>query len=102
MDEVLGTPLDVTDLSGWGVVLLFVVALLTGKLRTNREVQEIRADRDARIAEAGAWKTAWEERGATLHEVLKQNSELLIHTELVATILQSLPTPGATRGPHDG
>jgi hypothetical protein len=42
------------DIGSTGLVILFVIAILTGRLRPQSAVVELRADRDARLAEKDA------------------------------------------------
>lgn len=89
MFEVLGIPaVDLLNLSGWSVLVLLVV---TGRLRTAQNVKEIREDRDARLAEAAEWKTAWQESEKTKAQLVAQNSQLLALGQVSAHILRSLP-----------
>lgn len=66
-----GLPLDITDLSGWGVVAIFVVMLLTGRgIATRREVDDAKA-----LAET--FKDAWTAERARNDERDGQFTELL-------------------------
>jgi len=42
------------DVGSTAIVVLFVLAILTGKLRPNSAVQEVRDDRDARLRETSS------------------------------------------------
>lgn len=81
--------------SGWLFSALMVATffrlLYTGKIRTGREVQELRQDRDVRVHEAGTWRATAEEKDEVIRELLKQNARLLEVNEVSAHILQSLP-----------
>lgn len=88
MFDVLGVPaVDLLNLSGWGVLILLVV---TGRLRTAQNVKEIRDDRDARLAEAAEWKTAWEKSEETKQQLAGQVSQLLALGQVSAHILGSM------------
>jgi hypothetical protein len=88
MFEVLGIPVNIFELSGWGLLVILVV---TGKLRPSSNVKEIRDDRDARLAEAAEWKTAWEKSEETKAQLVSQVSQLLALGQVSAHILGSLP-----------
>jgi hypothetical protein len=81
--------------SGWIFAALMVVTffrlLYTGKIRTGREVQEIRQDRDVRVHEAQAWKATSQEKDEVIRELLKQQAKLLDVNEVSAHVLKSLP-----------
>lgn len=66
-----GIPLDVSNLSGWGVVAVVVLMLLTGRgIATRREV-------DAEKARADLWQTAWTAERARNDEAFEGLAELL-------------------------
>jgi hypothetical protein len=89
MFDVLGIPINVFELSGWGLLVLLIA---TGKLRTSQNVKEIRDDRDARLAEAAEWKTAWEKSEETKAQLVSQVSQLLALGQVSAHILGALPS----------
>lgn len=88
MFDVLGIPVNLLELSGWGVLILLIA---TGRLRTSQNVKEIREDRDARLAEAAEWKTAWEKSEETKAQLVLQVSQLLALGQVSANILGALP-----------
>lgn len=102
MVDLLGAPISLVNITGWAAfsLLVWVIAraLIKGDLRTAREVEELRADRDARLTEAGSWKGAFEERGRALQTVLAQNHRLLELSETSAHVLTSLPTTDVEGG----
>lgn len=49
------------DLSAAAVLVIVVLLVLFGKLRPNTSVQEVREDRDTRLAEVCAEKERWRE-----------------------------------------
>jgi hypothetical protein len=104
--DFMGVPVSLINVSGWGafslLAWLLIRSIIVGKLRTEREVIEIRADRDQRLVEVGAWKTAYEERGGTIDELLSQNRKLLELSETSAHVLKSLPVPGETKEVRSG
>jgi len=87
-------------LSGWLFSASMVIAvfrmLTAGRLRTGREVEEIRRDRDARIEEAMSWKKAWEIERTSNSTLLAQNSELMRLGQVSAHVLTSLPAAVST------
>lgn len=95
--------------TGWffaaAMVITFFRMLSRGRLRTGREVEELRRDRDERIAELRkdrddriqeslAWRTAHDEQTKIAQEALRQNASLLTLGEVSAHVLSSLPRPG--------
>lgn len=88
MFDVLGIPVNVFELSGWGLLVLLIA---TGRLRTSQNVREIREDRDARLAEAAEWKTAWQKSEETKAQLVSQVSQLLALGQVSAHILKTLP-----------
>lgn len=79
-----GIPLNVTDLSGWGVVAILVIMLLTGRgLATRREV-------DAEKSRADTWQKAYDAERAISAEKDENLAELLEHSRAAAKILDAL------------
>lgn len=82
-------------MSGWLFCAVMVAGifrmLTTGRLRTGREVEEVRKDRDSRVAEAMAWKTAYEQAAKIVETQGKQIERLLGLSEVSAHVLKSLP-----------
>lgn len=110
--------------SGWlfaaTMVIVFFRFLSTGRLRTGREVDdlrndrdarlraieadrdarldEIRKDRDARLAEALAWKTAYQQIFEAHRLTIAQVEKTLPLAEVSAHVLASLPKqPGPAK-----
>jgi hypothetical protein len=81
--------------SGWlfaaGMVIVFFRMLSSGRLRTGREVDEVRKDRDARVQSAEAWRTAALQKDEVIRTLLAQNNKLLSLSEVSAHVLTSLP-----------
>ena len=80
------------------VVLAFVVWLvLTDRLVTRRRLEDVREDRDARVAEAYALAAMWRqafELERTARERMSGHSEVAIEAARTTTaILQALPMP---------
>lgn len=90
-------------LSGWvafGSMLFGLWRLLAkGKLRTEREVVEIRASADKAEEKADTWRQAWQERERTVNILLEQQSRLLKVSEVSSHVLESLPKPGGGGAP---
>ena len=88
--------------SGWVactlIILQFWRMFSKGKIRTEREVLEIRKDRDANAALADTWRQAWQERERTMNTMFEQQVRLMKLGEVGTHVLESLPTPPATGG----
>lgn len=80
-----GLPLSITDLSGWAVVGLIVIMLVTGRggIALRREV-------DAEKARADTWQTAWGAERARNDEVVSQVSELLENSRATVKVVDVL------------
>lgn len=80
-----GIPLDVSNLSGWGVVAVLVVMLVTGKggIALRREV-------DAEKNRADTWQAAWGTERTRNDEVVGQVSELLENSRATAKVVDVL------------
>lgn len=119
MIEVMGIPLSIINVSGWGAFALLVWILvhgfITGKIHPDRVVKEIREERDARVKAAEAdrdarvagaddaarkWQEAWQQSQEALIESVGQGSRMIEVSETVAHALSSLPRPQG--GDHDG
>lgn len=89
--------------SGWGIVALIALAVLRGYLVPRRILEDVRKDRDDRVAEAHAiaemWHAAYEyEREA--RGQLAQHSELSIATASAATAaLRAVAAPAGEGNP---
>lgn len=93
----LATILISIFLSGWiAAISMFGFlwrALGKGKLRTEREVEEIRKDRDSAVEKSDTWRQAWQERERAFNMLIQQNAKLLKLSEVGAHVLESLPRP---------
>ncbi|MBE7701277.1 hypothetical protein H9623_13330 [Oerskovia sp. Sa1BUA8] len=80
-----GVPLNIGELSGWGVVALIVVLLLLGKggIAFRREV-------DAEKSRADTWQDAWKAERAAAQERAEQWSELLELARAADRVLTAL------------
>ncbi len=79
-----GIPLSISDLSGWGVVAILAVMLLTGRgLATQREV---RAEKER----ADSWQAAWSVSQQSNREKDEQIAELLEHSRTTVKVLEGL------------
>lgn len=78
-----GLPIDLGNLSGWGVVAIFVVALLTGRLTSRREV-------DAEKARADTWQEAWDKAMAANRAKDEHQGELLENSRTTVRILEAI------------
>jgi len=85
-----------------GVALVVVVAfvvwlLLTDRLVTRRRLEDVREDRDARVAEAHALAAMWREAfefERTARERFSGHSQAAIEAaRTTAAVLQALPSP---------
>lgn len=86
--------------SGWGIVSLIALAILRGYLVPRRVVEDLRKDRDERVAEfkglAEMWRRAYELEHQS-HARLIEHSDLSIETARTATAavvaLQAVAAP---------
>lgn len=84
-----GIPVWMSDLSGWGVVAILVVMLLTGRgLATRREV-------DAEKARADTWQAAWSAAMATIKEKEEHDGELIENSRTTVKVLKALQAQAA-------
>lgn len=87
-------------LSGWIACTLLVLRfwrlLATGKIRTEREVDEIRKTAEAADRKADTWRQAWQERESAFNLMAQQNARLSNVAEVANHILESLPKPGGS------
>lgn len=79
-----------------GILSLAVLMLFTGRLFTRRHVDDMRTDRDARIADAKeitqTWRTAYEASEAARRETETLVRESLETSRAVLHIVQALRT----------
>lgn len=105
--ESIGGLSFIGDVGAVGVLTLFVLAVLTGRLRPQRVVEEIRQDRDARVTEVRQQYTAaleiarvWEEAYRTTEKARADQAKVLeelLHTveylqDAVVTVEPSTPS----------
>jgi Tfp pilus assembly protein PilO len=84
---------------GAGAILaMFVVAIMVGRLVPRRILEDVRADRDARLAELAAerdtWRSAHQESEAARHAALEQVGEMLELSRTAEHVLRALPRAG--------
>lgn len=60
MDQLLATHV-IGTLTPWSVILLLVLGFMRGDIRPNRAIKEVRADRDARLADKDQQIATWRE-----------------------------------------
>jgi hypothetical protein len=84
-----------TDLGAAALVGLVVLMVLTGRLVTRRQLDDVRADRDARLAEIAAERDTWREAHRVSEEARReaqdQTGELLELSRVSAHLLSALP-----------
>ena len=86
------------DASGVVFILIIGFMVLTGRLRSDRNVQEIRDDRDARITqlidEISTWREAWHTSEEARGELQSSVETLLELARTTEDILKSLKREG--------
>lgn len=87
--------------SGWVMATLIISSfwrlLSKGKIRTEREVDEIRNTALRAEEKADTWRQAWQERERTLVTLMDQQAQFLKMSEVLTHVLESLPKPGGGR-----
>lgn len=97
--------LSLVQLSAGALVAVIILLVLTGQLVTRRAVEDVRKDRDDRLAEARAlaemWRSAYEfEREA--RTALSEQSQLSIETARTATaMVRAVAAAPAVEGDPD-
>lgn len=76
-------PVSGWELSGWGVVALFVIAILTGRLASRREV-------DAEKERADTWQAAWAASQMAHREKDEALGELLESSRTIVRVLDHM------------
>ncbi len=107
---MLGGDISLLQVGGWAsgwlfsatMVIVIFRMLTSGKLRTGREVEEVRKDRDSRVAEALAWRTAYDQMAKLTEMKDAQIQRLLGIGEVSAHVLASLPRPAEEPSQEDG
>lgn len=93
MSEVVEA-IPLADIGATAVLVVVVWLILAGRLVPRSTLEDVRADRDARLAEAHQWREAWKERGEVVRDLMRQNSRLIEVGETSAHVLTSLPREG--------
>jgi hypothetical protein len=100
MNELFG--LNAGDLGAAGIVVLVVLLILLGRLVPRSVLEDVRKDRDARVADAIAerdtWKEAHRESEAARQIAQGQVGELLVVAQAAERMLRALPQPGREVG----
>ncbi|TXS39701.1 hypothetical protein [Streptomyces sp. t39] len=95
MSELFG--LKVGDAGAIGLVVIVVLLILTGRLVPRSTVEDVRADRDARLAELTSerdtWRDAHKESEVARQVAQGQVGELLELSRTADHLLRSLPQP---------
>jgi hypothetical protein len=93
-------------LAGGGAVAIlsvFIYAILAGRLVPRSAVDDVRADRDARLAEirreSDDWRSAWQASQETNKVLADQNKELLELSRTTHQLIKALPGPAVTKEP---
>lgn len=80
--------IQILEPSGWGIVALIALAIIRGYLVPRSTVEDMRKDRDERVAEfrglAEMWRRAYEMEHLS-HRRLQEHSDLSIETARTAT-----------------
>lgn len=89
-------PVSGWELTGWGIVALFVIGLLSGRLTSRREV-------DAEKERADTWQAAWEASQTAGRVKDEAIAELLQHSRTTVRVLESIQLAGeADRASREG
>ncbi|MGY4960361.1 hypothetical protein [Streptomyces sp. 900105245] len=96
MTDLLGfTPVDISAAALVGVIVLMV---LTGRLVTRRQLDDLRADKDAQIAAEREEKQTWREAHRVSEEARRdaqdQAGELLELSRVATHFFSALPRAG--------
>lgn len=99
VDGLSVTLAGLLDAGATGVLILVVLMVLTGRLVPRRSVDDVRADRDARLAahqaEIERWRGAYEESEAARRSFEDTANGNLASTRMVAHLVRELRTlPG--------
>jgi hypothetical protein len=85
----------IADLGSVGLLSAFVYAILTGRIVPRSTVNDVRADRDARLAEvrreSDDWRSAWQASQETNKVLADQNKELLELSRTTHQLIKALP-----------
>ena len=95
---------SVLQASAGGLLALVVLMVLTGRLVSRRVLEDVRRDRDVRVAEARAlaevWRQAWETERA-VRERAEGHAQLAIETARTATAVIGVLPVAAAEGEPD-
>lgn len=87
------------------LVAAFIYALLRGFLVPRSAVDDVRADRDARLAEvrreSDDWRTAWTDSQETNRILADQVKELIELARTTNQLIMALPSPPAVTLPRE-
>lgn len=85
-----GIPPAVLDGSPWALVAVVVMLIYLGRLVPRSVLEDVRNDREIRLAEVRAERDDWK---AAAVELRKQNGLLLEQGKSSLKLLRALPTP---------
>ncbi|MFJ5217159.1 hypothetical protein ACIP98_20855 [Streptomyces sp. NPDC088354] len=99
MSELFGLKLG--SVGPAGILALVVVFVIVGRLVPRRTVDDIRADRDAQLADARKERDTWRDVALASErarmEQQAQNAELLELSRTAVRVLTALPAPPTSR-----
>ncbi|MEU6347227.1 hypothetical protein ABZ883_40545 [Streptomyces sp. NPDC046977] len=95
MPEILG--LNMAQVGPSSILALVVLFILLGRIVPRRTVDDIRADRDAQLADARKERDIWRDTALASErarlEQQAQNAELLELSRTAVRVLTALPSP---------
>ncbi|WP_127572798.1 hypothetical protein [Georgenia faecalis] len=91
-----GIPLNLAELGSTAVLVIVFLMILTGRLVPRKVLEDVRADRDARLREAAGWQTAALNEQRAHGETRKQVTKLLVAGDLASKVMGSLPLPSSS------
>ncbi len=90
--------LPLGDISFFGLLALAIWAILTGRLVPRRILDDVRLDRDTRVAEKAAetaeWKEAYHLQYSVTSQLVDQNEKMLGSQETMEHLLRSIQERG--------
>lgn len=95
MEALLGLPASIVIQGGAvGVLALFVLGILTGRLVPRKSLEDVRTDRDARLAESQArgdeWRAAAHAQDERNDVLARQLTELLNANRTTNALIEGL------------
>lgn len=96
LDNLLGTGISAGDLGAGGLVVLFVLSIMRGWLVPRSVLEDVRTDRDVRVAEE---HERGEQYRLALEETRRQVTALLDTGKTVANVMRALPADETEEGP---